>query len=149
MLYPAVAHSLRAFTPEAVLASVRATRDVGECLRSAVGDVVQVSEITAQIRPDDLLQLLLARAELDFPPVVPYEATACLAMRLLVSHGVLTLHFAGMPPGTAAFLLKFIDPGGLDRFGGAELLASAIDNELAALAKQLPHSNELHELLFE
>ena len=149
MLYPAVAQSLRAFSPEAVMASVRATSEVGERLRSTVGDVVQVSEITAQIRADDLLQLLLARAGLDSPPVVPYEATACLAMRLLVSHGVLTVHFAGMPPGTAALLLKFIDPGELERFGGSGELASAVDNELAALAKQLPHANELHELLFE
>lgn len=148
MLYPAVVESLRAFTPEAVMASVHATRGVGELLRSTVGDVVQVSEITAQVRADDLLQTMLARAGMHAARIVPYEATACLAMRLLIGHGVLTVHFAGMPPGTAALLLKFIDPRELERFGGARRLADAVDNELTVLAKQLHDLDELRDLLF-
>jgi L-seryl-tRNA(Ser) seleniumtransferase len=148
MLYPSVVASLRAFTPEAVLASARATQEVGERLRRAVGDVVQVSEITAQIPADDLLEVLLDRAGQSAAPIVPYEATAGLAMRLLVGHGVLTVHFAGMPPGTSAVLLKFIDPDELERFGGPQQLASAVDDELTSVAKMLPDPDELRELLF-
>jgi hypothetical protein len=53
-----------------------------------------------------------------------------------------------MPPGTSAVLLKFIDPDELERFGGPQQLASAVDDELTSVAKMLPDPDELRELLF-
>ena len=46
--------------------------------------------------------------------LVPVEATAGLAMLLLRDHGILTVHFAALPPGTSALLLKFVPPETLD-----------------------------------
>jgi L-seryl-tRNA(Ser) seleniumtransferase len=37
--------------------------------------------------------------------LAPVEATAILAAVLLSDHGLLTVHFAGLPPGTSALLL--------------------------------------------
>ena len=53
--------------------------------------------------------------------LLPYEATAALAMLLLRDHGILTVHFAASPPGTSALLLKFVPPETLEAFGGGAL----------------------------
>lgn len=148
MLYPHVVDSLRAFDPGAVVESARITRQVGESLRAIIGDSVRVDEITAQIGAEDLLSLVLERAALPAVPVVPYEVTACTAMRLLVDYGILTVHFAGMPPGTSALLFKFIDPDELERFGGPDRLAEAVDDVLTKLARALGEPEELGALLY-
>ena len=78
---------------------------------------------------------------------MPVEATAALAMLLLRDHGVHTVHFAALPPGTDALLLKFVPPETLERFGGAERLAAAVDESLDALAELLPDERALERLL--
>ena len=91
--------------------------------------------------------MAMERAELKDPPCVPYEATAGLAMLLLRDHGVLTVHFAGMPPGTSSLMFKFIPPETLARFGGAERLAGAVDSSVASLADVLREQGALGQLL--
>jgi L-seryl-tRNA(Ser) seleniumtransferase len=57
-------------------------------------------------------------------------------MLLLRDHGILTVHFAALPPGTSALLLKFVPPETLAVFGGPERFAEAVDasiDELGAL----------------
>ena len=54
-------------------------------------------------------------------------------MLLLRDHGILTVHFAALPPGTSALLLKFVPPETLERFGGPERFAAAVDESLDAL----------------
>jgi L-seryl-tRNA(Ser) seleniumtransferase len=78
---------------------------------------------------------------------VPYEATAALAMLLLRDHGVLTVHFAALPPGTSALLLKFLPPETLERFGGAERFAEAIESSLAELGGLVADEDALRDLL--
>ena len=56
-------------------------------------------------------------------------------MLLLRDHGILTVHFAALPPGTSALLLKFVPPETLARFGGAERFAAAVDASLGELAR--------------
>jgi L-seryl-tRNA(Ser) seleniumtransferase len=80
--------------------------------------------------------------------LVPYEATAALAMLLLRDHGILTVHFAALPPGTSALLVKFVSPETLERFGGAAAFASAVDDGIDALAGSLTHAEALPQLLF-
>ena len=68
-------------------------------------------------------------------------------MLLLRDHGVHTVHFAALPPGTDALLFKFVPPETLARFGGADRLAAAIDQALDALAELLPDERALRTLL--
>ncbi len=137
MLYPAVVRSLAGYRPERVRELVQTTRTVAEALRGVFGARLHVTPVTAQLRADDLLALAMERARMTTPPIVPIEATAALAMLLLEDYGVLTVHFAGMPPGTSSLLLKFIPPETLERFGGADALAKAVDASVDRLAALL------------
>ena len=78
---------------------------------------------------------------------MPYEATAALAMLLLRDPGILTVHFAGLPPGTAALMIKFVPSETLARFGGAAKLAEAIDRSIDALADTLKRPEAIAELI--
>ena len=79
--------------------------------------------------------------------LLPYEATAALAMLLLRDHGILTVHFAALPPGTSALLLKFVLPETLEAFGGAARFAEAVESSLAELAELAGDEHALRELL--
>jgi L-seryl-tRNA(Ser) seleniumtransferase len=103
--------------------------------------------VTVQLRAEDILELAMERARLNAPPCVPYEATAGLAMILLRDYGLLTVHFAGMPPGTAALMIKFVPPETLARFGGAEKMATAIDESITKLSSIIGNRRTLRELV--
>src|SRR5438105_4512872 len=118
-----------------------------EALRAVFGARLHVTPVTAQLRAEDVLALAMERAGVATPPIVPIEATAALAMLLLEDYGVLTVHFAGMPPGTSSLLLKFIPPETLERFGGADALAKAVDSSLDRLAALLRDRAALSALL--
>jgi L-seryl-tRNA(Ser) seleniumtransferase len=68
-------------------------------------------------------------------------------MLLLRDHGILTVHFAALPPGTSALLLKFVPPETLERFGGVEAFASAVDASIDELAGLLGSPDALRALL--
>jgi L-seryl-tRNA(Ser) seleniumtransferase len=68
-------------------------------------------------------------------------------MLLLEDYGVITVHFAGMPPGTSSLLLKFVPPETLERFGGAEALAKAVDSAVDRLAALLREPAAFRTLL--
>jgi L-seryl-tRNA(Ser) seleniumtransferase len=147
MLYPAAVRSLEGYTPERVRVLVETTRKVGEALRSVFGARLHLTPVTAQLRADDLLALAMERAGVSTAPIVPIEATAALAMLLLEDYGVITVHFAGMPPGTSSLLVKFVPPETLERFGGAEALAKAVDSSVARLAALLREPGAVRRLL--
>jgi L-seryl-tRNA(Ser) seleniumtransferase len=142
LLFPAVVASLEAYRPERVRALVETTRSVLEALRARLGEVVHETPVTAQLRGEDLLAHVGGG-----PPLVPYEATAALAMLLLVEHGILTVHFAAVPPGTSALLLKFVPPELLERFGGAECFADAVSGCVGRLADVAGDEKALRRLL--
>jgi L-seryl-tRNA(Ser) seleniumtransferase len=148
MLYPAVLRSLERYTPTRVRALVAATREVAVALRTVLGARLHETPVTAQLRGEDILALAMERAGLTTPPIVPIEATAALAMLLLRDHGVITVHFAGLPPGTSAILFKFIPPETLARFGGAPALARVVDTALDGLAGLLRSPAGIAALLF-
>ena len=68
-------------------------------------------------------------------------------MLLLRDHGILTVHFAALPPGTSALLLKFVPPETLARFGGAERFAESVDEALGELATLATDEEALRRLL--
>jgi L-seryl-tRNA(Ser) seleniumtransferase len=148
MLYPAAVQSLEQYRPERVRTMVSTTMDVKDALVRRFGEKrVWATPVVAQLRGEDILRMAMERAGLKAPPCVPYEATAGLAMLLLRDHGVLTVHFAGMPPGTSSLMFKFIPPETLARFGGAERLAVAVDSSVASLADVLGEQGALGQLL--
>lgn len=147
MLYPAVVRSLEQYKPARVRELVATTKEVSCGLKALLGKRVHETPVIAQLRGEDILELAMERANLTTPTVVPYEATAALAMLLLRDHGILTVHFAGLPPGTSALLIKFLPPETVSRFGGAGKLAQAFDNVFDSLALIIDKPDELRQLL--
>lgn len=148
MLLGAAVRSLAGYRPERVRALVESTRRVAEALTTLLGDRVRQTPVTAQLHSDDILAMAMERARLTTPPIVPYEAKAALAMLLLEEHGILTVHFAGLPPGTPSLLFKFVPPDTLRRFGGPQVLAKAVDGCLDRLAELLGDADRVRALLF-
>jgi L-seryl-tRNA(Ser) seleniumtransferase len=148
MLYPAVARSLAQYSPERVQSMVTCTRGVVAELREIFGDRLRETMVAAQLPGEDILDLAMARARITQPPIVPIEATAALAMLLLQDYGMLTVHFAGLPPGNSAFLIKFVHPETLERFGGAKAFATAIRASIEKLGSMLQQPGSIRSLLF-
>ena len=146
-LYPAAVRSLVGSTTERVQELVDTTQEVATALQEVLGEHVHQTPVIAQLLADDILSITLARAGLRTPPIVPYEASAALAMILLRDYGILTVHFVGLPPGTAALMFKFIAPEVLTRFGGAQAYARAVDASLTTLAEMLAEPGHLRRLL--
>jgi L-seryl-tRNA(Ser) seleniumtransferase len=149
MLWPAVVRSLEQYRPERVRELVDATNALGDALEARLGAVVTRTPVAAKLEADDVLGEAAARAGAQAADccLVPYEATAALAMLLLRDHGVLTVHFAALPPGTSALLLKFLPPETIDRFGGPDALARAVDESLDELSRVVGSRDALAELL--
>jgi L-seryl-tRNA(Ser) seleniumtransferase len=147
MLYPAVVRSLEQYKPARVRELVATTKEVARELKTLLGERVYETPVIAQLRGEDILELAMERAGVRVPAIVPYEATAALAMLLLRDYGILTVHFAGLPPGTSALLIKFLPPETVARFGGARKLAQAIDSAIDSLALLIDKPPELSRLL--
>jgi L-seryl-tRNA(Ser) seleniumtransferase len=148
MLYPAVVRSLAKYRPQRVRDLVETTKTVAAKLRTRVGaNRLFETPVTVQLMADDLLELAMERGDISEPPVVPYEATAALAMLLLRDYGILSVHFAGLPPGTAALMIKFLPPETLARFGGPAKLADAIDASITELGRTIADRQAMRELL--
>ncbi|MEK9671071.1 MAG: hypothetical protein VW268_01030 [Rhodospirillaceae bacterium] len=136
MLFPQVVRSLNYYSDEKVRDLVDCTMLVRDAVINKLGaDRVHVTPVTVQLMADDILEMVMARSGLNEAPCVPYEATAALAMLLLRDYGILTVHFAGIPPGTAALMIKFVRPDVLEAIGGLDAFAAAIDASLDRLAE--------------
>jgi L-seryl-tRNA(Ser) seleniumtransferase len=149
MLYPAVVRSLERYRPERVRLLVETTNRLGDQLEAALGDVVTRTPVAVKLEAERIQAEACGRAGILVTQcyLAPYEATAALAMLLLRDHGVLTVHFAALPPGTSALLLKFVPPETLERFGGPAALGSAVEQSLERLAELLDEPDSLRELL--
>ena len=147
MLYPAVCQSLRDYSADKVRERVNLTKDVGAHLKKRLGgNRVMETPVIVQLLADDILEMAMERAGIKDVPCVPYEATAGLAMLMLRDFGIISVHFAGLPPGTAALMIKFLPPDIVEKFGGPAALAEAVDKSLDALAATLK-AGELEKLL--
>jgi len=148
MLYPAVVHSLEQYRPERVRELVDSTMALADALELRLPWVAR-TPVAVKLEGEDVFAEAAARAGVQVTDcyLVPYEATAALAMLLLRDHGILTVHFAALPPGTSALLLKFVPPETLERFGGPERFATAVDESLEALAGLVTDRESLVDLL--
>jgi len=91
----------------------------------------------------------MERAEIEETTLVPIEATGALSMILLRDYGIMTVHFVGIPSGTPDLLLKFMPPEEIERFGGVEALADAIDDSVTELAGLIDDTDAVRSLLLE
>jgi len=146
MLYPAVVHSLEQYRPGRVHELVEATGRVADALVARLGDWVERTPFAVRLPGEDILTESMRRSGVE-SSLAPIEATAALAMLLLRDHGILTVHFAALPPGTSALLLKFVLPETLERFGGADAFAAAVDTSLDELSGLLDLPADLRSLL--
>ncbi len=147
LFYPAAYRSLAASTPERVRELAATTRKVASAVRAVVGRRLHETPVISELLADDILEIAMERAGVEKPPIVPYEAATALAMLLLRDHGVITVQFVGIPPGTSAIMFKFINPQELDRFGGAEAYARALDESLTKLATLLRDPGSIRALV--
>lgn len=148
MLYPAVVHSLEQYRPERVRELVLCTQTIARELREILGGWLIETPVAVRLPGEGILLEASRRAGAKDPLIVPYEATAALAMLLLRDYGMVTVHFAGVPPGTSALLIKFVRPETLARFGGASSFAKAIDSSLDTLATIIESPAQVGRLLF-
>ena len=148
MLYPAVVHSLAQYDPQRVRDLVTSTQEITEVMKSRFGNRVLETPVTAQLKGEDILEMAMERAGIVERPAMPIEATAGLAMAMARDHGILSVHLAGLPPGTSALLFKFIPPETLGRFGGAERFVDAVDQSIDTLAAAIGDPAALRSLLF-
>jgi len=148
MIYPAIIHSLEQYDPARVRELVDVTKGVIAAVKKRLGNRITETPVIARLDGEDILEIAMERAGLKDRPVMPIEASAALSMLLLRDYGVLSVHFAGLPPGTSALLIKFIVPETLERFGGAEKLADAIDASLDQLAGVIGDEKAFRELLY-
>lgn len=147
MLYAAVIRSLEQYDEARVRELTASTQRFGDALHARLGSSVTQTPIAVKIEADNLLALVLARSGEASAPIVPYEATAAVAMLLLRDYGMLTVHFAGIPPGTAALLFKFTPPEVLDRLGGVAKIAGFVDAAIDQVAEMLGDPGAIRELL--
>src|SRR5215470_1374531 len=147
MLYSAVVRTLEQYDPARVRALIATTKQIAGELRPLLSNRLRETPTTVQITAEDILEIAMERGGVREPAVVPYEASAALSMLLLRDHGMLTVHFVGVPPGTADLLIKFVPPETLDRFGGAGKYAAAVDGALTRLGELLRDPQSIRELL--
>src|SRR5580704_17744381 len=147
MLYPAVVRTLEQYDPARVRALIATTKQIAGELRPLLGNRLRETPTTVQIGADDILGIAMERGGVNEATVVPYEASAALSMLLLRDHGMLMVHFVGVPPGTADLLIKFVPPETLERFGGARKYADAVNTSLTTLGELLREPESIRDLL--
>jgi L-seryl-tRNA(Ser) seleniumtransferase len=147
MLYSAAVRTLEQYDPARVRALIATTKQIAGELRPLLGNRLRETPTTIQIGADDILEIAMERGGVNEATVVPYETSAALSMLLLRDHGMLMVHFVGLPPGTADLLIKFVPPETLERFGGAGRYAEAVNDSLTRLGELLRDRESIRELL--
>jgi L-seryl-tRNA(Ser) seleniumtransferase len=147
-LYPAVARTLAAYRPQRVRDLIASTEHVGRALRERLGtSLVKQTPFISYLPGAAIGAELARRAGPGAADAAPIEATAALAMVLLRDHGLLTVHFAGLPPGTGDLLIKFLPPETVTAVGGPGAFAAAVDAALDEAATALSGPGDLRRLL--
>jgi hypothetical protein len=143
-----VVRSLEAYSPAALRVLVDTTRRVGEELRRVLGDRVTFSPATVMLRDEEILSIALERAGRSAAAIVPLEASATLSMLLLQDYGIVSVHATTGWPSFGGLLVKDIQPEVLDRLGGANIFAAAVDASLSKLAKIVDNRSAIRTVLF-
>ena len=128
--------SLEAFDPSILRQEVEDGRAVADALIARVGeDAVVRSELGPSMSEEAVTTLVRARPGGDALTLAPCEVTALVGMELLREHGVLTVNTHGQPGGRVSIRLKPTE-GAVERVGGADALAAALDAALTVVAER-------------
>lgn len=142
-----VLRGLEAFSPAALLREAEEGAQLADALAARLGDsVVRRTDLGPLVTAEDVLALALAHAGMTASAAVPLEASAAVGMLLLDRHGILTTNLAGQPGAHPALRLK-PTADALARCGGAEAVAAAVEEAIAALAVPLREPEALRRLL--
>lgn len=143
----AVLRGLEAYAPEDLRHEAEQGAALSDALTARLGaDYVERTDLGPMVAAEEVLALACARAGLERPPIVPVEATAALGMLLMQGHGILTTNIAGQPGSHPALRLKPAGPA-LERCGGVEAVAQAVEDGITALAAMLPEREATRKLL--
>ncbi len=143
----AAVRSLEAYDPKRVEELYETTMELGAELESREGLNIGRTDSIIKLTGEEILRAAMERAGIDEPPLVPIEATGAHSMLMLRDYGIITVHFVGIPSGTPDLLLKFMPPEEVERFGGIEKLADAIDGSITELASIIDDPEALQSLL--
>ena len=126
--------SLEAFEPGILLQEVEDGRAAADALIALVGaEAVARSELGPSLGEEAVATLVHTRPGGDSLSLVPCEITALVGMEMLRHHGVLTVNTHGQPGGRVSIRLKPTE-GAVERVGGVEALAAALDQALSTVA---------------
>lgn len=145
----AAVRSLEAYEPQRVEDLYETTMELGAELESREELEVGRTDSIIKLTGETILRTAMDRAGIDETTLVPIEATGAVSMLLLREHGIMTVHFVGIPSGTPDLLLKFLPPEELERFGGVEALADAIDDSITELSEIVDDTDAVRSLLLE
>lgn len=141
-----ILRGLEIYTPDDLRHEAEQGAALTQALAARLGEAVQSSDLGPIVSQDDVLALACARAGLAKPPIVPVEASAALGMLLMPDHGILTTNIAGQPGSHPALRLKPAGPA-LERCGGVEAVAQAVDEGITRLAEMLAEPETIRPLL--
>jgi len=143
-----VMRSLQSYDPEHLRAEAKAGKALAAELIKLLGNCVQVSDLGPMVHEDEILRIILKRADIDFDkaPVVPCEATSALGMILLRDFGILTVNTHGQPGARVSVRLK---PSGdaIARVGGQAEIIKAFDAALTKVASVINDSAAMSALI--
>ena len=140
--------SLQSYDPEALHEEARDGAEISDALVVRYGeDMIVRSDLGPMIDEQDVLELVLRQAGHDASPIVPAEATTAVGMRMLRSHGILTVNTHGQPGGRVSIRLK-PTAGAMERVGGPDALRTAFDTALREVGEHLDDRVWMARVLF-
>lgn len=140
--------SLERFDPQDLLDEARDGGRIADALEPRWGvGVVNRSDLGPMLGEEDVLARVLEQAGRTRASLAPSEATALVGMLLLERRGVLTVNTHGAPGGRVSIRLKPV-AGALGRVGGADSLADALDDAVAAVAARIDDRAWIEATLF-
>lgn len=141
--------SLEAFDPKVLVQEVDDGRAVADALARQFGPEVSFvrTELGPSVSEETVMQVVQERAGADRLELVPCEVTAAVGMLLLRHHGVLTVNTHGQPGGRVSIRLK-PTAGAVDRVGGADAIATAVDESITTVAARGADLDWVASLLF-
>jgi L-seryl-tRNA(Ser) seleniumtransferase len=148
-LVVAVLRTLQQFEPEKLNSEVRAGESLYKHLSKLLGgENVDRTLLGPTISEDSLLKITISRASIARlkSGIVPAEASAGLGMLMLCNHGIVTVNSVGMPGGRVSLRLKTSEEE-LLRFGGAQMVETAVDDSINKLCRYINNSMAMRELI--
>ncbi len=141
--------SLEAFNPQVLLQEVDDGAAVADALEQRLGTDAAIvrTELGPSLSEDTVMSLAQARAGGRTLLLVPSEVTAAVGMLLLRDHRVLTVNTHGQPGGRVSIRLK-PTAGAVERVGGADTLAAALDTAVSTVAEHGSDTGWVASLLF-